>query len=107
MSQPYYATIDAPCHRTKDEMLSEAFGAFLWIPTAEERVLKVFEWGGRPMFYYSMYTDRDLADIKRMYEAVKDQDGPGVECVRMLHDTYCARSQNVVFGSADEDEGGA
>ena len=68
MSQPYYATIDAPCHRTKDEMLSEAFGAFLWIPTPEERVLKVFEWGGRPMFYYSMYTDRDLVDIKRMYD---------------------------------------
>ena len=68
MSQPYYATIDAPCHRSKDEMMSEAFGAFLWIPTPEERVLKVFEWGGRPMFYYTMYTDRDIADIKRMYD---------------------------------------
>ena len=68
MSQPFYATIDAPCHRSKDEMLSEAFKAFLWIPSAEDRVLKVFEWGGRPMFYYSMYTDSDLADIKRMYD---------------------------------------
>ena len=68
MSQPYYATIDAPCARSKDEMLSEAFDAFLWIPTPEERVLKVFEWGGRPMFYYSMYTDADLAAIKGMYD---------------------------------------
>lgn len=46
-------------------------------------------------------------DIKRMYEAVQDMDGPGVECVRMLYDTYCARSQNVVYGSADEGEDGA
>ena len=68
MSQPFYATIDAPCYRSKDEMMSEAFKAFLWIPSAEDRVLKVFEWGGRPMFYYTMYTDRDLADIKRMYD---------------------------------------
>ena len=46
-------------------------------------------------------------DIKRMYEAVQDMEGPGVECVRMLYDTYCARSQNVVYGSADEGEDGA
>lgn len=71
MSQPYYATIDAPCHRSKDEMLSEAFHAFLWIQTPEERVLKVFEWGGRPMFYYTMYTDGDLAAIKGMYDQWK------------------------------------
>ncbi len=49
-------------------MMSEACRAFLWIPTPEERVLKVFEWGGRPAFYYTMYTDDDLAAIKRMYD---------------------------------------
>ena len=68
MSQPFYATIDAPCRRTKGEALSEAFDAYLWIPTPEERMLKVFEWGGRPAFYYSMYTDEDLRAIKRMYD---------------------------------------
>lgn len=71
MSQPYYATIDAPCPRSKDEMLSEAFRSFLWIPTPEERVLKVFEWGGRPMFYYTMYTDADISAIKGMYDQWK------------------------------------
>ncbi len=71
MSQPYYATIDAPCPRSKDEMLSEAFQSFLWIPTPAERVLKVFEWGGRPMFYYTMYTETDLAAIKGMYDQWK------------------------------------
>ena len=68
MSQPYYATIDAPCARAENEMMSEAFKSFLWIPTPEERMLKVFEWGGRPAFYYALYTDDDLAAIKRMYD---------------------------------------
>lgn len=45
-------------------------------------------------------------DIKRMYEAVKDQEGPGVECLKMLYEEYCTRAQSVVYGSAEEDDEG-
>ena len=41
-------------------------------------------------------------DIKRMYEAVKDQEGPGVECLKTLYEDYCVRGQNVVFGEKEE-----
>ena len=66
MSQPFYGTIDAPYPRVKGERLSEGTAAYHRIPTPEERMLKVFEWGGRPAFYYNPYTD--LRPIKRMYD---------------------------------------
>lgn len=67
MSQPFYATIDASCPRGDGEVFSEAFSDYLWIKTPEQRMLKVFEWGGRPAFYYNDY--KDLTPIKRMYDA--------------------------------------
>lgn len=45
-------------------------------------------------------------DIKRMYEAVKDQEGPGVECLKMLYEDYCVRAQSVVYGSSEEEGAG-
>lgn len=66
MSQPFYGTMDAPYPRIKGEKLSEGTAAYHWIPTEEERMLKVFEWGGRPAFYYNPY--KDLRPIKRMYD---------------------------------------
>lgn len=66
MSQPFYGTMDAPYVRNKSEKFSEGLDAFHWIPTPEERMLKVFEWGGRPAFYYNTYAD--LKPMKRMYD---------------------------------------
>lgn len=44
-------------------------------------------------------------DIKVLYDAVKDDDGKAAAGVRRLYETYCHREQNVVWGSAeDEDE---
>lgn len=66
MSQPFYGTMDAPYPRNRSEKFSEGLNAFHWIPTPEERMLKVFEWGGRPAFYYNTYAD--LLPMKRMYD---------------------------------------
>ena len=66
MSQPFYGTIDASYPHVKGEKFSEGTEAYHRIPTPEERMLKVFEWGGRPAFYYNPYTD--LRPLKRMYD---------------------------------------
>jgi len=66
MSQPFYGTMDASYPRIKGEKFSEGTAAYHRIPTPEARMLKVFEWGGRPAFYYNPYTD--LGPMKRMYD---------------------------------------
>ena len=70
LSNPYYATIDAPCPRDTGSGRSDAVRGDLpiwtYLDTPERRMLKVFELNGRPMFYYTDY--RDLAPLKRMDE---------------------------------------
>ena len=70
LSNPYYATIDAPFPRGGDSGKSDAVHGeepiWTYLDTPARRTLKVFELNGRPMFYYSDY--RDLAPIKRMHD---------------------------------------
>ncbi|MBQ6007246.1 MAG: hypothetical protein IJL17_01810, partial [Kiritimatiellae bacterium] len=70
LSQPFYATIDAPCARGtgsgKTDAVRGSEAVTTYLDTPERRTLKVFELNGRPMFYYTDY--RDLAPIKRMYD---------------------------------------
>jgi len=42
-------------------------------------------------------------DIKALYAAVKDEEGPAADGVRRLFRSYCGQAQNVVYG---EDDGG-
>ena len=42
-------------------------------------------------------------DIKALYEAVKDEEGMAADGVRKLYRDYCDHSQNVVYGSTNEE----
>ena len=70
LSQPFYATIDAPCARGtgsgKTDAVRGSEAVTTYLDTPARRTLKVFELNGRPMFYYTDY--KDLAPIKRMYD---------------------------------------
>ncbi len=70
MSQPFYATIDAPCARGtgsgKTDAVRGSEAVTTYLDTPERRTLKVFELNGRPTFYYTDY--KDLRPIKRMYD---------------------------------------
>ena len=70
LSQPFYATIDAPCPRGtgsgKTDAVRGSEKVTTYLDTPERRTLKVFELNGRPMFYYTDY--KDLTPIKRMYD---------------------------------------
>ena len=70
MSQPFYATLDAPCLRDESSGKTDAVcgneGVTTYLGTPERRMLKVFELNGRPMFYYTDY--KGLMPIKRMYD---------------------------------------
>ena len=57
LSNPYYATIDAPYERKKTERLSDANKPYSIMGTPTKARLKVIEWGGRPTFYYIDYSD--------------------------------------------------
>ena len=71
LSNPFYATIDAPCPRDSGSGKTDAVrgneAVTTYLDTPARRTLKVFELNGRPMFYYTDY--KDLAPIKRMYDA--------------------------------------
>ena len=70
LSNPFYATIDAPYPRGgagKTDAVGKNTLVTMYLDTPENRVLKVFELGGRPMFYYADYAD--LEPMKRMYDA--------------------------------------
>ena len=70
LSNPFYATIDAPCARDsgsgKTDAVRGSEAVTTYLDTPARRTLKVFELNGRPMFYYTDY--KDLAPIKRMYD---------------------------------------
>jgi len=71
LSNPFYATIDAPIPREENgisDAVRESKKVFQFLETPEKRTLKVFEFGGRPMFYYANYRT-DLPYVKKMYDA--------------------------------------
>ena len=43
-------------------------------------------------------------DIKALYDALKDEDGPGAEGIRMLYDAHCSHGSGVVYGTAQDEE---
>ena len=71
MSTPFYATLDAGTPRAANGT-SDAVGknaeVYEFLGSPERTLLKLFEYGGRPMFYYTDYR-RDVAAIKRVYDA--------------------------------------
>ena len=71
MSTPFYATLDAGMPRAANGT-SDAVGknaeVYEFLGSPERTLLKLFECGGRPMFYYADYR-RDVAAIKRVYDA--------------------------------------
>ncbi|MBQ3343410.1 MAG: hypothetical protein IJG84_16035 [Kiritimatiellae bacterium] len=70
LSNPFYATIDAPYSRGgagKTDAVGKNTVVTMYLDTPENRMLKVFELGGRPMFYYADYAD--LEPMRRMYDA--------------------------------------
>ena len=70
LNNPFYATIDASIPREANG-ISDATGngnpIYHYLDTPEKRMLKVFEFGGRPMFYYANYR-KDLPYVKKMYD---------------------------------------
>ncbi len=73
MSTPFYATLDAGVPREPNGT-SDAVGTsrkvFEFLETPEKSLLTLFEFGGRPMFYYTDYR-RQIADIACVYRAWK------------------------------------
>ena len=39
------------------------------------------------------------SDIRALYAAVKEEESPAADGVRLLHETWCQRGQNVVYGT--------
>ena len=71
MSTPFYATLDAGTPR-EEGGTSDAVGknrkVYEFLGSPERTLLKLFEYGGRPMFYYTNYK-KDVSAIKRVYDA--------------------------------------
>lgn len=42
-------------------------------------------------------------DIKTLYELAKDGDGPLEKGVKLMYETYCLHTQNVVYGQNKDD----
>ncbi len=64
MSNPYYTTIDALY--PKSYSTSDQRKAYDYLDNPENRWLKLIEFNGRPIFYYSDYSD--LKPMKRAYD---------------------------------------
>ena len=64
VSNPFYATIDAYIDRSKERLnFSDEFARYGYLDDSETRVLKIHEFGGRPVFYYTEYND--IMPLKR------------------------------------------
>lgn len=58
VSNPFYATIDAYIDRSKERLnFSDEFARYGYLDDSETRILKLHEFGGRPVFYYTEYND--------------------------------------------------
>jgi len=68
VSNPFYATIDAYKDRSSEKvgLSDDPFGRFSYLGNTQNRVLKVHEFGGRPVFYYNDY--KDVRPLKRAYD---------------------------------------
>lgn len=66
LSNPYYGTIDYPLSR---DVRLKMKSFFPWFTLCDaDRRLKVYEFGGRPTFYFMGYSDAQLPLIKRAYD---------------------------------------
>ena len=65
VSNPFYATIDAYIER-KGRFYADGKETYNTFGNAETRILKLQEFGGRPVFYYTRY--EDVAPLKRAYD---------------------------------------
>ena len=65
VSNPFYATIDAYIER-KGRLYADNMITYNTFGDAETRILKLQEFGGRPVFYYTKY--EDVAPLKRAYD---------------------------------------
>jgi hypothetical protein len=68
LSNPFYATIDAYYERS-GKNYSDSMQRFTYLDNAATRILKLHEFGGRPIFYYTRY--EDIAPVKQAYEDYK------------------------------------
>ena len=68
VSNPYYATIDPTIMR--NDRLSDDKKFYSWLKTPERQMLKVVEFGGRPVFYYTLY--KDIAPLKKAYDIYEE-----------------------------------
>ena len=100
MSTPFYATLDAGVPREPNGT-SDAVGAsrkvFEFLETPEKSLLTLFEFGGRPMFYYTDYR-RQIADVARVYRAWKPLRHLQLEFIRehaeLAPQVYATRYEN-------------
>ena len=68
VSNPFYATIDAYIER-KGRLYADGKETYHTFGDAETRILKLHEFGGRPVFYYTLYDD--ISPLKRAYDDYK------------------------------------
>lgn len=67
MSQPFWSTVDASYpHASKPVPEEEMTGPNQYLYTPENRILKLVEYGGRPMFYFQNY--ETIEPMKRVYD---------------------------------------
>lgn len=65
VSNPFYATIDAYIER-KGRFYADGKETYNTFDNAQTRILKLQEFGGRPVFYYTQY--EDMTPLKRAYD---------------------------------------
>ena len=65
ISNPFYGTID-PTIKRKERNISDNNNVYSCFPDVKTQVLKLVEYGGRPVFYYSDY--KDVSPLKRAYD---------------------------------------
>ncbi len=65
ISNPFYSTID-PTFPHKQDKLSDGVERYAYFKDAKTQMLKVVEFGGRPVFYYINY--KNLKPIKQAYD---------------------------------------
>ena len=71
MSTPFYATIDAGVPREaggKSDAVGQNRKVFEFLDTPQKTLMKLFEFGGRPMFYYTDYR-KDVPAVAQVYRA--------------------------------------
>lgn len=65
ISNPFYSTID-PTYSHKKDKLSDSMANYSFFKDTQTQILKMVEFGGRPVFYYIPY--KNLKPIKTAYD---------------------------------------